>query len=341
VQIVIVSQILLNKFASQAKATCVRRRQTRRTAWQWASTGLAYVALLSATTGLSCGQAKPAGGASNAAQTDKRDYRFEVASIHPADPSGRISGRPGPSASGRFTSENTTIVGLAMQAFGAKQSYQIEYKPWMLSTHFSVNATYPDGATRADLPIMIHHLLEDRFGLVSHRETRQMVGYELVVTKFGPKLTRSAPLVSEESAAGGAGIVVKNGEPQFAANASGILMTANGTTLRGHNKTMKDLADALANSLHKPVTDATGLNGEYDYTITFVPEMEMGSGNMVSLTRDSGQDSSPTLVRNDGSASLPLPDALQSQLGLKLQPAKNIPTEVVVLDDAKKEPTEN
>jgi uncharacterized protein (TIGR03435 family) len=168
-----------------------------------------------------------------------------------------------------------------------------------------------------------------------------VVGFELVVTKSGPKLTRSVPLASEESAAGGAGIVVKNGEPQFAANASGILMTVNGIILRGRNKTMKDLAGALAGYLHKPVADATGLEGAYDYTVTFVPETETGSATVLSTAGDSGQASTSTAVRNDGSASLPLPDALQSQLGLKLQPAKNVPTEVVVLDDAKKEPTEN
>jgi uncharacterized protein (TIGR03435 family) len=36
-----------------------------------------------------------------------------------------------------------------------------------------------------------------------------------------------------------------------------------------------------------------------------------------------------------------LRDALQIQLGLKLQPIKDVPAEVIVLDSARKEPTAN
>jgi uncharacterized protein (TIGR03435 family) len=289
--------------------------------------GFVCAAFFVATTGLCAGQAKPRPGPSNPAQSD---YRFEVAAIHQADPSGRMSGPPSPPGAGRFISENTTIVALAMRAFGLEQGYQIGYKPWMLSTHFSVNANYPDGATRANLPIMVQHLLEDRFGLVFHRETRQMDGYELVVTKSGPKFAKSVPLTSEGQAVTGAGVVEKNGKPEFTATASGILMTVNGVILRGSNKTMKDLAGYLANYLHNPVIDATGLSGAYDYNVTFTSEMETGPANVA-----------PPTGADDRLASLPLGDALQRQLGLKLQSAKKIPTEVVVLDDANKTPSEN
>ena len=316
--------------SSRAKKADILGKQQRRISRHWLGAGLGCLALLASTSSVSIAQAGLANGTLNGtlndSQTGKREYRFEVAVIRPADPSGMTSRPPNSPGARRFMSESTTIVGLAMRAFGLKEGYQIEYKPWMLSTYFSVNATYPDGATKADLPIMVQHLLEDRFALVYKRQTRQMDGYRLVVAKFGPKLTRAAPVVPEESATSGS-IVVKNGEPQFAANASGILMSVNGATLRGRSKTMKDLAGYLAMSLHKPVVDATGLDGAYDYTIDFVPpEMEL----------DAGQASPPS-----GSASLPLPAALESRLGLKLQSAKNISTDVVVLEAANKKPTEN
>ncbi|HWB32469.1 MAG TPA: TIGR03435 family protein [Acidobacteriaceae bacterium] len=37
----------------------------------------------------------------------------------------------------------------------------------------------------------------------------------------------------------------------------------------------------------------------------------------------------------------PLPDALREQLGLELRPIKRIPVDVIVIDSANKEPTDN
>ncbi len=211
-----------------------------------------------------------------------------------------------------------------MQAFGLKQEYQIEYKSWMRSSHFTVNATYPEGATDADLPIMIQHLLEDRFALVYHRETRQLEGYALEVTKSGPKLERSALRDPNSSSASLPNIVIKNGTPQFTKDSgSGKLMTLTNSMWRGRNKTMKDLASDLAGRLGVPVADDTGLEGEYNYSLTFATDARSAE----TQTGASGYQL--------------LPDALQDQLGLKLRPIKNVRTEVVVLDNARKEPTEN
>ena len=106
---------------------------------------------------------------------------------------GRLAGPPGPSYTpGRFRTESNTIPGLAFQAFGKKHSFELECPQWMVTTHFTINATLPEGATKADLPIMIQHLLEDRFGLKFHHEARQMAGYELVVARSDPRLTKSA-----------------------------------------------------------------------------------------------------------------------------------------------------
>ena len=216
------------------------------------------------------GQEKPAAGASKAssfAQPAKRDYRFEVASIRPGDPSGRLIGPPVPSSPRRFSAQSETIVSLAMRAFGVKQMSQIEWQPWMTSAHFTVEATIPEGATHADLPIMIQHLLEDRFGLVFHRATRRMAGYELVAAKSGPKLAKSAAPPSDKPAGKGGDIEMKNGVPQFTKDAgSGTLLTLTTGIWRGRNETMKRLAERLADSLDAPVVDATGIEGEYDYT---------------------------------------------------------------------------
>jgi uncharacterized protein (TIGR03435 family) len=290
------------------------------------------------------GQEKPAAGASKAssfAQPAKRDFRFEVASIRPGDPSGRLIGPPVPSSPRRFSAQSETIVSLAMRAFGVKQMSQIEWQPWMTSAHFTVEATIPEGATHADLPIMIQHLLEDRFGLVFHRATRRMAGYELVAAKSGPKLAKSAAPPSDKPAGKGGDIEMKNGVPQFTKDAgSGTLLTLTTGIWRGRNETMKRLAERLADSLDAPVVDATGIEGEYDYTLTFTPEAKPVSGNMVVMSPPGAAPAQAP--RQDEFLTNPLlRDALQIQLGLKLEPVKEVPVEVVVLDKARKEPTEN
>ena len=81
------------------------------------------------------------------------------------------------------------------------------------------------------------------------------------------------------------------------------------------------LARFLSNPLGVgvPVTDETGLAGDYDFTLEFTPEAALMSGK---------------------SAGLSLFTALESQLGLKLD-AKKGPVDVLIVDHAQKTPTEN
>jgi uncharacterized protein (TIGR03435 family) len=300
--------------------------------------------------------AAQAGNASDSAQPVRRDYRFEVASVRPSDPpNGREYGAgpiPPSYTPGHYRELKITIPALAFQAFRLKHGYELENPRWMDSTYFTVNATLPEGATKADLPIMIQHLLEDRFGLVFHHVTRQMAGYELVVAKSGPKLTKSAgpappaPVSdgSTDSILKRSGIEMKNGVPQYTKDAgSGQLWVGGAVIWRGRDKTMKNLATDLSNYiyLNAPVMDATGLEGEYDYTFTFTPE-PTGQGNGVVLSPGGGVPVSGPAAGGDEPPEHPLlRDALREQLGLKLQPVKNVPVDVVVLDSANKVPTEN
>jgi uncharacterized protein (TIGR03435 family) len=63
---------------------------------------------------------------------------------------------------------------------------------WMESARFNVVAKYPAGATREQWPERLQTLLADRFKLATHRETRMMTEYALVVGKGGPKLEKAS-----------------------------------------------------------------------------------------------------------------------------------------------------
>ena len=272
-----------------------------------------------------------AGGsvAAQQAQPAQRDYRFEVASIR-ATPQTSPSMKPQFDA-GLYREEGTRLAWLVDEAFGIKHGYQIQGPSWMGEEHFNLNATPPAGATPQDVPIMLRHLLEDRFALKYHYVTRQMAGYELVVVKPSPGLTKSAGPATRTS--GPTVEIGKDGEPHLAAG-GGTNELWSGTNAglkvdwRVRNETMAQIASRLAdvNKLNAPVVDATGLEGAYDFEIVFAPEPPLDAGaSEASMPMDH------PLLR----------DALQKQLGLALRPVKNVPVDVLVIDSANKQPTEN
>jgi len=299
----------------------------------------ACVALLVTTASCLCGQDKSSaeGQAPASAQPVQRDYRFEVASIRPTTRTGFPNMEALRAAHSftpdRYKEEQACLACLAREAFDIKHSYQIESPHWMNDEYFTLNATVPGGATKADLPIMLQHLLQDRFALKYHHETRQMAGYELVVAKSGPKLTKSSE-PPDPSKISSRGFEVKDGVPQFDKN-SGPQQVYVGspaglvTWWHGRDETMQRLASDISDRINVPVTDSTGLEEKYDFSLNFIEENSTAAAP--AATGDASTPSEYSLLR----------DALREQLGLELKPVKNIPIDVVVIDSANKEPTEN
>jgi uncharacterized protein (TIGR03435 family) len=94
---------------------------------------------------------------------------------------------------------------------------------------------------------------------------------------------------------------------------------------RAADETMEQLASNLGAQLGRPVTDATGLKGKYDFTLSWAVGSIGGAAPASSAEPDNG----PTLLQ-----------AIQSQLGLKLE-QKKIPVDFLVVDHIEKVPTEN
>jgi len=287
------------------------------------------------------------------AQSGKSDLQFEVASIKHGDPNfigSTWSGGPGTSDPGRFTAKNTRLEALAFHAYGAKYQYQIDSKSgWMRTELYDVAAGVPAGATKEQFQIMLQRLLAERFGLVVHHETRQLPGYRLVVAEGGAKLKKSlpAPAKAGEAAPGSSPpqpdlIIKHDGTPQLSDSAGpGVWMTLAGAILRGRHENMKGLADRLVGRLNAPVLEATGLAGEYDYDVSFVPEgIPLSQANIVSpLGAGAATTQQADAAPPDGRPTLRT--AIKEQLGLKLETVKAVPVEVLVLDKANREPTGN
>ncbi len=244
---------------------------------------------------------------------------FEVASVKPA-PDGQgfqsFSGGPGSADPERVTWERTPLQ-ILIQAAYHLEPYQISGPSWIRTERYSVIAKLPSGSTRSQLAPMLASLLAVRFGLVCHSVTKQFPGYEIgLVPGRRPRLTPS-PLKAD-------------GEPIFRGERTG-----DGVMHYTFTQTsMPLLADRLRLMIPRrgprqpvqiaPVNDGTGLSGKFDFTLDIAEPTSF---------KEEGEND---VEDNSGS----MADALQSQLGLKLNHVK-VELGVLVIDHVERVPTPN
>jgi uncharacterized protein (TIGR03435 family) len=176
------------------------------------------------------------------------------------------------------------------------------------------------------LKIMLQNLVRERFGLTLHHESKEAPVYFLVVGKNGPKLTKAAEALDQVAP----GPVARDkdgyfdlppGAPDFVG-----LGTNGSVRVSARMQTMVNLADKLGLTLDRPVLDKTGLAGSYDFKLGYADQRLRGSRGGASTE---ASDPEPDLS-----------DALQRQLGLKLESGNEL-LDFLVVDSANKIPTEN
>ena len=254
--------------------------------------------------------------------------QFEVASVKPAPP-GEVnqtwSGGPGTKDPGLFTCQNVDLADLVVMAYDLPW-YRFSGLDWMRSTRFNISAKIPEGTTKEQFQLMQQNLLAERFKMKIHHEQKEVQMYDLVVAKDGPKIKRSPeipPPVDPDAPQPppGPAKLDKDGFPipvivgrQWRTASAGRRITQ-----PFFDVTMERFAGFIANAMARPINDATGLQGKYDFVLKWV--MDWGGPPT--------EDSSPTIF-----------EALQAQLGLKLESKKGM-VDVLVVDHAEKIPTEN
>lgn len=310
------------------------------------------------------------------AQTPLQDksLTFEVASIKPAQPpapdaQGRIfmrgpSGGPGSKDPGRIDYPYMTLKNILVTAYDVKY-YQINGPTWLDSERFDITATMPPETTKEQFQVMLQNLLIERFKMSVHKEMKELPMYSMVVVKAG-KLKESAatgPPPDRDSPPPlpppGPPKIGADGFPVMPAaitNRPGIFMMMMPGRARwtAVAQTMQDLATRLSNEFSRTVIDNTGLTAKYDFTLTFAPDPNQGRGRGgpglfpgpggAAIARVPGPGAGPNDNDNalipDGETPPLLLGALQSQLGLKLEPKKG-PVDIVVIDKIEKTPTDN
>ena len=263
--------------------------------------------------------------------------RFEVASVKPSTAPTRFSVQPG----GRIVATQSLKQHIADAFLGAQplaQSRVLGGPAWIESARYEINAKAatdfepsPGGpGPPRDMLLMLRSLLEERFTLKAHLETRDLPIYELVVARadrtLGPQLRPSPTdcdaLIAAVRAGGAPPARQPHEPPPCGAMrgparilAGGVEMTQFASMLM---LTMADANGPAGREFARLVVDKTGLTGRYAFTLAWTPEQ---------MPTEAPPPGIPPIDPN-GPQFL---TALEEQLGLKLQPARR-PVEVVVID---------
>ncbi|HEY7185344.1 MAG TPA: TIGR03435 family protein [Vicinamibacterales bacterium] len=249
---------------------------------------------------------------------------FEVASvrIHTSNERVRFRVRAIPDA-GRLTLTGMGVQEVIQSAYGLQSFELVTNGSPILTQRIDVVAKAPTPATVAEMQQMLRPLLEERFKLAVHRETREIDALLLVranTTRLGPKIRPTAL-----SCAGVGTTNLFAIDPQAEPNAKdrcGVMPTDGPGRIVANGIDMRALAGELGPSQGRPVVDKTGLEGRYDIDLTYTPEIFSAA----ALQRR-GTTAPPNVDPNGP----PLATALVDQLGLKLE-GKRAPIEVVVID---------
>ena len=183
---------------------------------------------------------------------------FEVATIKPSGPeSPPISIRRLPG--GRLVTTNTSLPMLIQWAYQLDEGRLVGVPPGFNGFRFDVVAKAPEQEPAAgQMQLMMRALLAERFKLVVHHETRELVAYTLERESSGAKVRA---LTTDEPA-----------DPNpFKMSDSGTLI---GTRVTGDM-----LATVLSNQLGRPVQNKTGFEGRFDFTLRWAPDTGVAPGD--------------------------------------------------------------
>jgi len=176
---------------------------------------------------------------------------FEVATVRPSGPESppiSIQRLPG----GRLVTSNTPLPMLIQWAYQLDEGRLLGVPAGVNSLRFDVVArsAEPEPAP-GQIQLMMRTLLAERFKLVVHHETRELVAYTLVSAPGGPKVR-----------------AVTTDEPT---EPNPFKMTDSGT-LTGTRVTADMLVNVLSNQLGRPVQNMTGFVGRFDFTLRWAPD---------------------------------------------------------------------
>jgi uncharacterized protein (TIGR03435 family) len=255
--------------------------------------------------------------------------KFEVAAVRENtsnDGKINIGIQPG----GRFTVVGAPLAELIRIAFAVQRTQVIGAPDWTETARFDISAKAETdiqgagpGGPPGQLNFMLQDLLEDRFKLRTHRETRELPIYALTLARSDKKLGAGLRPSTVDCAAmrgrGGRMGPPPGPPPPGERPPCGMRVAPNQVVAGGVS--LAQLTPMLSQFTQRIVLDRTGLTGNFDIDLTFTPER---------MPQGPPPPGAPPLLPVDPNGPS-LFTALQEQLGLKLE-SDRAPVEVLVID---------
>lgn len=263
---------------------------------QMTRTPFAYALLLACSCLWAGAQAAPASPTPAAAPGPD----FGVATVKPNDTG---SGSTRISINDDLFQATNIRLDMALEvAFDIRRDQIVGLPHWAQVNHYDITAKVVDmtpeqlrGLSDTQRRAMLQSLLEQRFHLKSHIESRTLPLLKLTVDKGGIKFTEyQKPPEDQDDKKGN--------------------MTVNNEVMTATGIPMSSLVRFLSSQTHMPVVDETGLKGNYNFSMKWQRDDQGSDAGL----HDQGL---PTLYA-----------ALPEQLGLKLESGKG-PVDVLVVDN--------
>jgi uncharacterized protein (TIGR03435 family) len=216
---------------------------------------------------------------------------FEVATIKPSAPSADGHTHINYPSDDRFSATNIPLLALMQWAYGMPARQILDGPAWLASTRFDIQAK-TDGSEQTK------HLTSAQI-----RDLKRVMVQDLLADRFGLKLhqeTRMLPAYDLVSAKGGSKL-----QPS---KSNGKSIGVGHAYFNGEGLTLTSIAEELSQIVGRIVVDKTNLTERYDLKLQWTPD-----------DAPAADSSAPSLFT-----------AVQEQLGLKLEPAKeSVPVLVV------------
>ena len=175
---------------------------------------------------------------------------------------------------------------------------------------------------------MVRALLMDRFKLAVH-----MGGPAHQCVHFALRKTETDESGSIESYEMRGRVLADGKDPRDKNPALNRLLTCQNLTMTQFSEMLQGLASGYT---FVPVKDSTGLEGGWDFTLSFSTAGTYQNAGRGAAAPAAGG----AAMASDPSGALSLPEAVNKQLGLKLEKQMR-PVPVLVIDHVEEKPTDN
>jgi uncharacterized protein (TIGR03435 family) len=263
---------------------------------------------------------------------------FEVATIKPTSPDQKgTNARIQPT--GMVNVVGMPLKTLMSLAWDLNSDELIDAPKWTETARFDIVARAFASTTQMDQPPieidtlrhMLRTFLTEQFQMKMHFENRPVNGYVLSAPK--PRLTKADPASRTRCSEGPA---ANTADPRNRNPILSRLITCQNMTMAQFAERLQSLANGY---VRVPALDSTGLEGGWTFTVNFSPI------GIIQGAAGRGGDAGPVpggaaLAASEPNGALSLPEALDRQLGLKLEMQKR-PMPVLVIDSMSEKPLEN